>query len=422
MNDLRRSSSRRVLLAFLAMFAIAGCGGGDSDSGGADEGSASFWLEPTNNTTIGVGQTISVFSALKNSASDPYPGYIDPTQISWTSSHPGVASIDGNGQVAGSREGTTTIIAKFQSHTSQLAVQVSGTFIDRDVEVPGLGMRRYSIYVPPFGGDVNPHPLLLSLHGGGGTAMIQASTTQLNRLANDRKFHVAYLEGTGAIQTFNAGSCCGFAQTHDVDDVAYVQAVLDDIEANDAVDTTKVFATGFSNGAMMSHRLACEMADRIAAIAPISGGSGQFDNVLNQYYLCNPARPVPVLQIHATNDRNYPFAGGPGDGISDTNFYPIDSTIADWIARNNVTSQASVENVTPTTTCFHYSVAADSDKPSAPVTLCKLDPPDVYDAVNKIVFGGGHSWPGGVRSPAANSDVPVTDFDANAYMWNFFNR
>jgi hypothetical protein len=56
------------------------------------------------------------------------------------------------------------------------------------------------------------------------------------------------------------------------------------------------------------------------------------------------------------------------------------------------------------------------------VTLCKLDPPDVYDPVNQIVFGGGHSWPGGVRSPDAKSDVPVTDFNANAYIWSFLNR
>jgi polyhydroxybutyrate depolymerase len=346
---------------------------------------------------------------------------VGATLVTWSSSQPGVASIDGNGMVIGLSAGTTVVTAQYQTYSSQVTVQVSGAFLQRNVAVSGQGIRHYSIYVPPFG-DTSPHPAILSLHGGGGSAMIQASTSLLNKFAQAEKIYVVYLEGTGAIQTFNAGSCCGSAQTQNVDDVLYVRTVLDDIETNYNVNPAKIFATGFSNGSMMSHRLACAVADRIAAIAAVSGGSGQFDKALNQYYACNSTRPIPVLHIHAANDRNYPFAGGIGDGISSTNFYPIDSTISDWIGRNNVTAQATVENVTSTTTCYHYSAVANTSKPSAPVILCKLNPVDVYDSVNSIVFGGGHSWPGGVRSPAAKSDVPVTDFNANAYMWNFFNQ
>jgi polyhydroxybutyrate depolymerase len=381
-----------------------------------------FWLEPTTSTIIGMGQVINVFSALKNSAADPYPSYVDPTLITWTSSNPVFASINSNGAVIGLNEGTTTITAQYQGHSSQLTVQVSGAFISRNIAVSGQGTRHYSIYVPPFGSDAGPYPVIVALHGGGGSAMIQASTSQLNKLAHDQKLYVVYLDGTGVIQTYNGGSCCGSAQTNNIDDVLYVRTVLDDIEANYTVNAAKIFATGFSNGGIMSHRLACAVADRFAGIAAVSGGSGQFDFNLNQYYACTPARPIPILHIHATNDRNYPFAGGLGEGLSATPFYPIDSTIADWITRNNLTTQVTTEHVTATTTCYHYSVIADTSKPSAPVTLCKLDPPDVYDATNQIVFGGGHSWPGGVRSPAANSDVPVTDFNAGSYMWGLFNQ
>lgn len=76
---------------------------------------------------------------------------------------------------------------------------------------------------------------------------------------------------------------------------------------------------------MMSHRLGCALADRIAGIAPIGGASGQFDRDLNKYYSCNPARRIPVLHMHATNDRNYPYEGGYGAGLSDTDFYSIDA-------------------------------------------------------------------------------------------------
>jgi polyhydroxybutyrate depolymerase len=173
---------------------------------------------------------------------------------------------------------------------------------------------------------------------------------------------------------------------------------------------------------MMSHRLACEMSDRFAAIAGVGGASGQYDRLLNSYYSCNPTRRIPVLHIHATNDRNYPYFGGHGNGVSGTDYYPVDSTIADWIVRNNVTNQPVIENVTATTICYRYSTVVDTTKTSAPVTLCKVDPVDVYDAAKEIVFGGGHSWPGGVRSPSPKSDVPLLDFDANTYLWKFFGQ
>jgi poly(3-hydroxybutyrate) depolymerase len=109
-----------------------------------------------------------------------------------------------------------------------------------------------------------------------------------------------------------------------------------------------------------------------------------------------------------------------GDGVSATNYYPIEATVADWVARNNATATATLERVTATTVCRHHRETADGTKPSAPVTLCTLDPADVYDPVTEIVFGGGHSWPGGLRSPAPASDAPATDFNANTYLWNFF--
>ena len=380
-----------------------------------------FWLEPSTSTVIGVGQMIYAYPAYKASASDPYPVYIDPTSVSWSSSSPSCASVTSDGAIVGLSACSTVITATYLSNTSQLTVQVSGTWVNRSVTVAGQGTRAYSVYVPDFGSDTSAHPAMISIHGGGGSAMIQASTSQLVKLAHEHKIYIAFLEGSGVIQTFNAGACCGYAQTNNIDDVLYTEDVLDDIEGTDNVDTARVFATGFSNGGMMSHRLACAVADRLAGIAAVSGASAEFDQTLTQYYVCNPARPIPILHIHATNDRNYPYAGGLGDGLSSTLFYPVDSTIADWRMRNNVTTQATVERITATTTCYRYAVPADANLPSAPVTLCKVDPVDVYDATNEIVFGGGHSWPGGVRSPAAKSDVPVMDFNANDYLWQFQN-
>ncbi len=376
-------------------------------------------LEPSDSTTIGMGQHINMF-LVRHGGGAPFPEYIDPNLVTWSSSNPARAAIDANGLVTGISEGTTTITAQYQSLTVQLSLQVSGIFTALTLPVAQQGTRRYSIYVPSTA-SADPRPLMISMHGGGGTAQLQAAMSQLVKLAQAQQIVVAFLEGTGVIQTFNAGDCCGTAQTQNIDDVAYARAVIDDVEARNAIDSSRIFATGFSNGGMMSHRLACALADRLTGIAAVGGASGQFDRTGTPYYSCNPARPIPVLHIHATNDRNYPYVGGTGNGISSTDYYSVNATISDWITRNNLSSQATVVQVSPTTSCTTYATPADSSRPSARVTLCRVDPPDLYNLASEVVFGGGHSWPGGVRSPGQKSDVPVTDFNASNYLWNFLN-
>lgn len=379
-----------------------------------------FRLEPAPGTTIGVGQQIDLFAAYKAHSTDPYPLYVDSAQVTFASSQPGVALPSAGGGVRGLAAGSATITATYGSWSSQITIRVAGRFVDRSIAVPGQGTRGYSIYIPD--GVSGPRPLLLALHGGGGNARINASMTLLDALGADEGIFIVYPEGSGALQTFNAGLCCGSAQTQNVDDVAFVSALLDDVEANYPVDVTRVFSSGFSNGGMMSYRLACALADRISGIAAVSGASGQFDRDGNAYYACNPSRPIPILHLHATNDRNYPFDGGFGEGLSDRNFLSVDATISDWRTRNNVAAQATEESLSASTVCYHYDVPLDPGLPSAPVTLCKSDPVDVFDPATGIVYGGGHSWPGGNRSPAAGSDQPATDFSANDYLWRFLAR
>lgn len=385
-------------------------------------GAGVFRLEPAPGTTVGVGQSLDVFFTFKDQSSDPYARDLDPALVTLTSSEPAVASVDSSGAVQGLSAGTAVLTASYQSYTGQLTIRVAGNYLSRSVAVPGQGLRRYRVYQPDVTASTGPLPVLIAFHGGGGNARHQASVSLLNAFAQQQKILVAYPEGSGAIQTWNGGACCGSAAAQNVDDVAFVSAVIDDIASRDNVNTSRIYATGFSNGGILSHRLACQLADRIAGIAAVAGASGQFDLDGNLYYACNPARPIPVLHIHATNDRNYPYAGGTGSGISMTNFYPVDATVSDWIARNNVVNQPTIENVTSTTSCYRYDARQDANLPFAPVTLCKIDPPDIYDAVSGSVYGGGHSWPGGNHSRSAGSDTPVTDFSANAYLWEFFNR
>jgi len=137
--------------------------------------------------------------------------------------------------------------------------------------------RYYTLHVPPSYHGKRPFPVVLNFHGGGGNPKTQRHISRMDASADRHGFIVVYPQGTNKKNklikgyTWNAGGCCGWAQENKVDDVAFTEALLDSLQADFSIDKKRVYATGISNGAIMSFRLACEMSDRIAAIAPIAG-------------------------------------------------------------------------------------------------------------------------------------------------------
>ena len=148
-----------------------------------------------------------------------------------------------------------------------------------------------------------PTPMLLALHGGGGDADFQADDSKYRLISKSEAagFHRRLPERlfsrfpSGMLATWNAGTCCAGAQKNDVDDVGFIREVIRRVERQASIDPRRIFATGMSNGAMMSWRLACE-APEIRAIAPVEGT----DNTAH----CTPSRPVPVIQFHAARRRH----------------------------------------------------------------------------------------------------------------------
>ena len=191
--------------------------------------------------------------------------------------------------------------------------------------------------------------------------------------------------------------------------------MLDDIEASRCVDTSRVYATGLSNGAMMDSLLACQMADRIAAVAPIAGATA--------YGKCTPKRPVPMLTIHGTADPILLFNGGIGDIIrvitggkapaNPTTTVPTDlngpgypAQVKAWAERNKCDPQPHDSAVTASVTHRTYTCPSGADV-------------EMY-----IVAGGGHAWPSSDFSKSIEKVVgPTTyDIDATALIWKFFQR
>jgi polyhydroxybutyrate depolymerase len=189
--------------------------------------------------------------------------------------------------------------------------------------------RPYGLQVPSGYDARRPAPLVVLLHSYTSNGQAQADYFGLSPLADKAGFLLATPDGTRDImgdRFWNAtDACCDWFHSR-VDDVAYIDAVIDEIAARHSVDPARVFLVGHSNGAFMSHRYACERADRVAAIVTLAGMQWKDQSQ------CRPSSPVSVLQVHGRDDGNIEYEGGTSsNGAS----YPgALETVDDWAYHN----------------------------------------------------------------------------------------
>lgn len=195
----------------------------------------------------------------------------------------------------------------------------------------------YRVYVPP--NVRTPAPVVLNFHGYTGSAAQQEAMTGMNATADARGFIVVYPEGIGG--AWNAGGCC----TTVANDVTYVRQLLDDLSQRIPIDRHRIYATGFSNGGMMAYRLACEAADLIAAIAPVSGTMGVGAP-------CAPSRPVPVAHFHSLRDPMVPYVDGVPSAYTGQIYQGVESTLGLWYQRNACTAPVQQTFAGPGYSCF----------------------------------------------------------------------
>jgi len=200
---------------------------------------------------------------------------------------------------------------------------------------PLVAARPYRVAVPTASPPASGRPLVIVLHGLGGNGERIERYYQLDRLVDELGFLVAYPEGTeeprqGHFWTarrrfWNAtNACCNFFGSK-VDDVAYLDAVIDDLGARYAVDPRRIFIVGLSNGGYMAHRYACDRAGRVAAIVSQAGAMWMDTS------RCQPSEPVAVLQIHGTEDHLVPYDGLPPGLAAENRFPSAHQTVADWV-------------------------------------------------------------------------------------------
>ena len=259
------------------------------------------------------------------------------------------------------------------------------------IEIGGR-TRTYFVHVPARYDGRTPIPVVLVLHGGGQSPESAEQMSGMSAKADQGKFLAVYPSGTGRFSrmpTWNSGACCSYAMEHNVDDVAFLRALIKKLEQDYSVDSKRIFFTGISNGGMMSYRAACEMSDIIAAVAPVEG---------SQDLDCRPANPVSVAVFHGTADRLVPFNGGTtpfqlGSKRSDT---PVADTVIFWVKQDGCSHSAAHSE----TKILHTDVYS-SCKNGTGVTLYAIQ-------------GGHHAWPG---THISGNDIPATDL-----IWTFFEQ
>jgi polyhydroxybutyrate depolymerase len=283
------------------------------------------------------------------------------------------------------------------------AVDAVGTVTHGTLNVAG-GERSYRLYVPRDLPD-GPVPLFIGLHGGLGWGDQFATTDHIEGLAESNGYIVAHPDGVnlsggplaerggGRGGVWNGGICCGVAARSDADDVGFIAALIDRLEADHDIDPHRVFAFGHSNGGIMSYRLACELADRIVGIGVVAGTLG-VDG-------CDPVQPVSVMHIHGTADDNLPLAGGVGqDSLAGVDFPP---------PRDGFDTVATADGCPPPT-----------DTTEGDIDISLRQHCDGGSATAFVTIAGApHAWPGGTPRVPPASGPGYADYDATAELVGF---
>lgn len=261
--------------------------------------------------------------------------------------------------------------------------------------------RSYVLRVPTSLPAGRPVPLVIVLHGGGGNAANAEQMTGFTAKARQEGFIVAYPDGTGPLAgrllTWNDRHCCAYAMKNDVDDVGFIRALIDEVSASHPVDARRIYATGMSNGGMMTHRLGIELSDRLAAIAPVVATVFGDEPA--------PAQAISALMINGMLDENVPWQGGPpggrgARGWDGTPTRPALDQLAFWSRANR---------------CGPKPLETDDDLWTSWSARC----PARIDVQLYLVKDNGHAWPGG-QPGSARGDTPSTALDATNVIWTFF--
>ena len=268
-----------------------------------------------------------------------------------------------------------------------------------DFEYDGI-TRDYIVFLPQEYNSLTEFPVILNLHGYGSEAESQMTYSGMNSVADTAGFIAVYPNAVDNV--WNSGiSDIPIWLAPDVDDVGFISALIDMLDMQFSIDLNRIYSSGMSNGGFMSYKLACELSDRIAAIASVTGTISQ-ETAEN----CDCQRTVPILQLHGTADPVVPYYG-PVNG-----WYSAQQAVEYWVELNSCSDSQTtpIPNFDPTDGC----------------TVVKYLFPDCDDSSEIVFFrinNGGHTWPGATVdiNPSLYGNTNH-DINANHEIWSFVSN
>ncbi len=273
------------------------------------------------------------------------------------------------------------------------------------------GQRRYfNIHLPSSYDPENSYPLVFVFHGGGGNGENIEDTTNFTIKGDEEGFIVVYPYGTGRLETFlltwNCGFCCGYALENDIDDIGFIRALYEHIESDYSIDPNRVFATGISNGGIMSYYVGAELSDIFAAVAPVSsqiGGQATVDS--EPWQIPTPDHPVSVIAFNGKNDTRVPYDGGrPLEGSAHVySWMSTNESISFWVEHNGC-NPIPEQNISQS-----GNIIIDTYGQGLNNTEVKL----------VTIVDGTHSWPGGKKGWLGGPE-PTQEISATDMIWDFF--
>ncbi|MBK9142806.1 MAG: esterase [Candidatus Melainabacteria bacterium] len=285
--------------------------------------------------------------------------------------------------------------------------QGSGSMRKESLKVGGVE-RTYYVYSPRgFEAGSGPLPLVIALHGGGGTAeRMDKLTGGITRVADRNGFLIAFPQGEQ--KRWNDGRKAE-SITGSLDDVGFIAQMIDTLVGSGKVDSKRVYATGISNGGFFSQYLAIKLPDRIAAVATVAA------TVPASWQSESPGRPVPVMMILGLEDPLVPYNGGRIGGRilhkDRGSVLPAGQSISYWLDNNSVDRSSRREN----------RIDNDPDDGTSLVVSTFGQAADKKQVMVVDVRGGGHTWPRGWKYlPEALIGRTSQELDANEAIWNFF--
>lgn len=269
---------------------------------------------------------------------------------------------------------------------------INPTFSQTDSIMHDGGYRNYIVHLPPSYTPTGSYPLVINMHGYGSNAIEEQFYAEMNPVADTANFIVVYPNGIA--NSWNSGQLWSFVPG--INDVSFISALIDTMAADYSINASMVYACGMSNGGYMSYRLACELEDKIAAIASVTGVMS--DSIYNS---CQTDRPVPILHLHGTADPTVAYNGTFGNTAVETGI--------DWWVQNNNCPTPGVTTAIPDISTTDGS------------TVEKIYYGPCDDNTEVVLFkitGGEHTWPG-VTFPIG---VTNQDIQGSSEIWLFFRK